>query len=247
MGVALAAVLSTTASAGGGAATAVSDVAPVAADWQVALSSGTLGIGLDVSKIISDRFAVRANVNGLKLNLNAFKSIDKEIKKITSKVKGLNASADIDFLSAGLLLDYHPFSNGLFASAGVYYNANKLKATLTGTTLKYEGTTYSNTAVESITSSLGYNTFSPYLGIGYSNITQSGFGFTVDVGIMYSGTPKVSTTIKPGPDYDTVKATIEKARDDADKQANDEIAKQIKKHPYAKLYPVIRAGFRYNF
>jgi len=229
--------------AGGGTAPVEADVAPVNdVNWQIALKAGTLGLGVDVVRPINDRFAVRFNVNGLSVH-----DYEVDYTEYTDvDISGATLLANVDLFTAGALLDWHPFRNGFLVSAGAYYNGNgaSLVADVKDK-VTYEGTEYTNDVINSITSEVTFdNQFAPYFGIGYSNITESGWGFSWDIGAMYHGTPKVATTINYGSGAtDADKADIEKSRIDADKTANDSIAD----YAIANFYPVIRVGIRYNF
>ena len=205
---------------------AESDTVPVSdAAWQVALKSGTLGIGVDIARAINDKFAVRLNANGFKYS--GYKR----------KIKGVDTTTDLTLMTVGGLLDYHPFDNsGFRVSAGAYYNGNKVTTTtgkITGS-VTINGNTYTGTAVERLDMSLAFNKIAPYAGIGYSNMSESGFGITWDLGIMYHGTPKFSVT--PVKASAAVKADVKKYESDI----NSKLAKY-------KLYPVAMVGFRYNF
>jgi hypothetical protein len=233
-------IASATLFAGGGAAPVESDIASVNTDWQIALKAGTLGLGVDIVRPFNDQFAARVNVNGLRIHDYKF-DVAKEVKM---DIKGVDMAANIDLLTAGALLDWHPFHNGFLLSAGGYYNGNKVSgvAKVNGT-VKYEGTDYDQNDIKQITSEVTFNNkFAPYAGIGYSNITESGWGLSWDIGVMYHGKPKVATTVDYA-DGAPRKAEIESKKIDADKKANDEIAK----HAIANFYPVVRVGFRYNF
>src|SRR5437867_13446194 len=86
------------------------------ADVGVMLKAGTLGAGVDVSKGISETLAVRLQANALNYNRDITKS-------------DVDYDADIKLKSAGLLLDWHPFSGTFRVSAGAYWNGNEVLAT----------------------------------------------------------------------------------------------------------------------
>ena len=230
----------------GGATTPVkAKVAPVADDnvWIVALKSGTLGLGVDLTRPLNDYFAVRLNANGLRvhgLNIDLKKYIDVDID-------GVDTLIDIDYLSLGGLLDWHPFKNSFLVSVGAYYSDNTISgiANATGKQIVFEGNQIKNNVVDTITSTLSANHFAPYAGIGYSNISKSGWGFTWDMGVMYQGTPKIKTTVKPMPAGVGTQdlRDVEQIASDTDKDAN----KKIADYAITKFYPVVRMGIQYSF
>jgi hypothetical protein len=219
------------------------DIAPVVdPTWGVALKAGTLGVGLDFTRPINDTFALRVNVNGLKIH-----DVNVDLKKyIDVDIDGVDTLANVDYLNAGLLLDWHPFQNPFLISAGAYYTDNSvsLVAKPKGKNIRFEGEDIDNNTVDTITSTLSANKYAPYLGIGYNKISESGWAFSWDLGVMYQGTPSVKTTVKymAGATAGD-KRTVEDSRKQADKEAN----KKIADYSVAKFYPVLRVGLSYNF
>jgi hypothetical protein len=109
-------------------------VSPAAwADVGVLLKAGTLGAGLDVSKGISEKLAVRLQANALNYNHDTTKS-------------DVDYKAELELRSAGVLLDWHPFSGVFRVSGGAYWNGNKATVTgqPTGGTYVINGVTYAS-------------------------------------------------------------------------------------------------------
>jgi hypothetical protein len=200
---------------------AESETLPVSdACWQIALKGGSLGVGVDLAHAINDQFTVRFNANGLKYS---------GYKKT---IEGIDTSTDLTLLTAGALLDYHPMTDsGFRVSAGAYYNGNKVTTSADVTkAITINGTVYA--AGTTLAGTLAFNKLAPYVGIGYSNMSESGWGLTWDLGVMYHGAPKYSAT-----------SSNPAAAADVNKYVNDINAKIAK----YKVYPVAMVGFRYNF
>ena len=198
-------------------------------DINVALKVSTLGNGLDISKSISEDFSLRFNINGLNYS-------DTQTDSDTEFEGTLN------LLTAGVLVDYYPFTTNFRLSTGLYYNGNNFTGTAkptAGTTIDIDGTTYSITDIGSLDSKITFNTISPYLGLGWGNDARDkGWGFTFDLGVLYHGQGKSDLTanvINPA-----IAAQIESDIVKEEASINDDLGK-------VKLYPVVSLGVNYTF
>jgi hypothetical protein len=209
---------------------------PIIADstnYNVALKGGTLGAGLDISHMISNSFAIRANINGLSYN-------------DTRDISDIDYDTDLNLLTVGLLGDYYPFENNFRLSAGVYYNDNHAEGTYTptaGSSFEFGGNTYTSSQIGKIDTSADYDdTVAPYIGIGWGNKSNSsGWGFTFDVGALYQGSTQVHTDPTINPNLPTAIKNQIKADIEIERQ---EIEDDIKDY---KWYPVIMIGINYSF
>ena len=202
-------------------------------DYNVALKVGTLGIGLDVSHMITENFGLRANING-------FSYSD------TQDVSDINYDADLKLFTAGLLADYYPFENNFRVSAGVYYNDNHADGVFKpsdGTTFELGDHEYDATEIGKVDAGAYYDdSIAPYIGFGWGNkSTSSGWGFTLDIGAMYQGSTKVyaDATINdsvPDDQKAEIKQDIETERNQIEEDVKD-----------YKWYPVIMIGVNYSF
>lgn len=198
-------------------------------DTMIALKAGTLGVGADLSKKISDNTAVRVNVNGLTY------SGDKTIE-------GIDYNADLTLFTAGVLADYYPSGSGFRISGGAYYNGNKLTGVARlapGETITIGDNTYNSSEIGKVDAAIDFDPIAPYLGIGYTSTeSESGWSFTLDAGVMYHGKANVS-----------IAATINDAtlanqiKDDVNKEIQ-QVKDKIEDYP---LYPVIMVGVTYRF
>ena len=205
-------------------------VSPAAwADVGVLLKAGTLGAGLDVSKGISENLAVRLQANAL--------SYDEDITE-----SDVNYNADLELKSAGLLLDWHPFSGAFRVSAGAYWNGNEASVTgrPTGVTYVIDGTTYTSAEIGSLDGKIDFSSVAPYLGIGFGSAPKAGRGMTVsfDLGVLYQGEPNVNLTVACG-------TTARCAQLQSDVAA-EMVTLQDELKDY-KFYPVVSFGIGYRF
>ena len=223
------------------ALTAGKNVAPTEApivpvphsEWSVDAKIGTLGIGVDISKMVSNNVAVRFNVNGLK------------VKDIKESIEGIDFSADVNLFSAGVVLDYYPIEDSSFrVSVGGYYDDNNVEATATSNgTITIDGKSYTNTVLASIDGKFTANKAVPYAGIGWGKATESGWSLSADIGVFYHGTPDVDITANMTANAETIDPGITN-------KVNASIAtykvKVLDEINY-KVYPVVMFSAKYTF
>jgi len=192
-----------------------------------AIKAGTLGIGLDISKMMNDKIAIRANINGLKYNRNEV-------------LDDISYDADLKLMTVGVLADYYPMDNNFRISGGVYYNGNQLDATaVPAQSVTIGNTTYTPAQIGRLDTSVDFNKVVPYIGIGWgSKEDRKGWGFSLDAGVLYQGTANVTakavTTI-PG-----LQTQLDQDVEIERKKIEDDMSDY-------KWYPVIMFGFNYTF
>jgi hypothetical protein len=203
-----------------------------ASDVAVGVKAGTLGPGVDLTFGLTKNFNLRLNGNYFGYSKGA-------------TVGDVRYDADLTLATGGVLADWYPFSNGLRLSGGVYYNGNKLEGTGKASSVngvksvKLNGTTYaaSDLGSLSIDGDLG-NPVAPYVGIGWGNpLDKEGrWTFTVDVGVLFTGSPDVTASVN-GP---------LKNNSDVKSDLNAEVKKVNDKVDYP-VYPVVALGVSYKF
>ncbi len=204
---------------------------------------GTLGLGAELSIPLNNYFSVRASVNGLGYS-----------KDDTYEDDGdeIAYDASVDLLTVGLLVDYYPMQSSQFRlTAGAYYNGNGVDAIMEPTNGIYDidGTPYNAADIGSMTADTEFDTVAPYIGIGWGNKgTESGWGFSIDVGAMYHGEAALNADVtrgagipadNGGPNdilFDQIQTDVEDERKDAEDDMSD--------YPW---YPVIMVGVTYTF
>ena len=106
-------------------------------------------------------------------------------------------NVDLKLKSISLLIDFHPIlTRGLRLSGGLILNSNGLDMVsdqISGT-INVGGTTYDVGDVGSLNGSVDFESTAPYIGIGWGNAASSRFGFVLDLGIAFQGSPEVDLT-----------------------------------------------------
>lgn len=209
---------------------AVSTVA--CADVGVLLKAGTLGAGVDVSKGISESLGLRLQANALNYNRDITES-------------DVDYDADIKLKSAGLLLDWHPFSGTFRVSAGAYWNGNEATATgrPSGGTYTINGVTYNSSDIGSLDGKIDFKSVAPYLGIGFGSAPKAGRGmtFSFDLGVLYQREPNVALTAVCGAGLSGAQCTQLQSDVAAEQASLQEDLKDL------KFYPVASFGIGYRF
>jgi len=203
--------------------------------WNSALMFGTLGVGVDVSYKYRKDLAFRASFNGLNYT-------DRN-----RKYKSLNFNSTFTFFNAGLLLDNYFFDSNFRFTFGGFYNDSIYQTRATA--IKYQemkllGQKLSTKDFKNINASVTFNKFNPYIGLGWGNKPTKGYGFSLDLGLMYSK-PKVK--FKPVYSDDIINTKKEETYN-RDFELMDKTAeKLISKHFIYNFQPVIRFGINYSY
>jgi hypothetical protein len=123
---------------------------------------------------------------------------------------------------------------------GAYYNQNEafVVGKPTGGTFEINGVTYLASDVGSLTGTLTFERFAPYVGIGFSNAGKKGWKFALDLGALYQNSPLVNLDV-----VCANPATCTALQGDV--QA-EEAELQADVNDY-KWYPVISIGIGYSF
>jgi hypothetical protein len=150
------------------------------ADGSIGVRAGTLGLGVEVSYPISQRLGVRVNADSYKYS-----------RKYTQDDIDYDGKATLK--TGSILLDLFPLANNFRLSVGAVYNGNKLL--LHGTpssngTIIINGNPYTAT----IDGEVDFKKYVPYAGIGYGRPIRSGLSLTLDLGVMFQGTPTATLT-----------------------------------------------------
>ncbi len=180
---------------------------------------GTLGIGVEYAVGISDDMQWRFGING---GSHEFSTND----------GGVDYNLKYKLRSADVLFDWHPFQGIFYTSIGVLYNRNQLDASAkSSSSVQVGNTTYP--AGTNLTGKATFNTFSPYLGVGWGRPPSArGLIWMVDVGVVYQGAPKVKLQSNSGV-----------SQSDLDREAVD-LQNAINRYKY---YPHVGGSFGFRF
>jgi hypothetical protein len=223
-GVALAAVVAAMAgmAAGGDTAAAKADSG---SGVGVTVKVGTLGMGGDVTLGLNRYLGLRAEVNGFQWETTR----DQDEGRIY---------ADFEWLTAGLLLDVHPFGGGFRLSGGGLLNKNRLhiRADLTKA-VDLNGEEY---WLDDLQGEATFNDVAPYVGIGYGNAAgkDDRWQFACDFGVLFQGSPKIGATAT---------ASDPALQEQVDEGLAYEVAQIQDDANRYKYYPVIALGLSFRF
>jgi hypothetical protein len=193
---------------------------------------GTLGLGIEYSRLINEHFAARAGINGFSYDL-------------TLEESGVEYDADVKLKNASAIADYFPWKSGFHISGGILFNGNEASLTgqLSDGTFEFNGVTYNDAAVGSVTGDVDFNNIAPYLGFGWKRFptANSRLSFNVDIGVMYQGEPETSLHVVCGGALSATQCAQLQSDVAAEKeQLDDEISD-------FKWYPVISMTIGYQF
>jgi hypothetical protein len=197
-----------------------------AAAQSVGVVAGTTGIGAEVGIKVTPFIGARITSGYFELS----RSID---------VDDIDYDGDARLLSFGILGDVHPFAGGFRLTAGAMLNRNKVDVTATpGANVSIGGTTYTPAQIGRLDGKVDFRDIAPYAGIGYTlGVVATGLQFTLDLGVMFQGSPRVDLTasgpITQAPGF---AQNLERER----QELEDEI-------DWVKYYPVVKVGVAYRF
>lgn len=194
----------------------------------VSVEGGTLGLGASVWYSINDAVSVNGGYNWFDY------TYDLETSDVDFRGK-------LKLSNIPLMLNWHPMKGAFRLVGGVVFAANKIDVTArpeTNSTYDINGTTYTAAQVGTLTGTGELaKGVAPYAGLGWlTRRDKKGFGFFADVGVMFSGSPKVALSAS-GPIRNDARFQANLAREQ--ENVNDEVK-------LAKVYPVIRFGLTYR-
>jgi hypothetical protein len=150
----------------------------------VYINGGTTGFGLGLA----------TGTNGVTGRL----SFDTWKRTFTQSDSNGSYNIDLKLQNVAALADWYPFGGSFRTTLGLVANGNK--ATLTPTAVNgqytFYGQPYNASDVGSFSGEMKFNSTAPYLGIGWGNpvATAKTWGLMTDVGVLFQGSPKITST-----------------------------------------------------
>lgn len=193
-----------------------------ALDTAVTAKLGTLGLGVEGTFGLTEHFNAGLGLN--RYDYDRSETID-----------DIEYDLDLEWQSISLLADWHPFGNAFRFTAGLMNNGNEVSGSSASSGLTVGDTFYPGIGLDA---KLDFDSTAPYLGVGWGNALSAdrGWGFNVDVGIMYQGSGNVTLTPTG------VNASLVDPNDIALEEERFE--DDIKDYKY---YPVFSFGVSYKF
>jgi hypothetical protein len=197
------------------------------ADLSFAVRFGTLGIGGEISKLLTPHVGIRASGNYFSYN-----------KSFDNSNNTYNASLKFEAFTG--LIDLFPGSRGAFHfTAGVMTRPISVTGdgTPTSGTFNINNHSYTQAQVGTLTETAQWGSALPYVGLGFGTPAAShpGLGFLFDLGVAI-GKPTVSLT-----------ATGAGSNAQLQNDLNAQIVKQQNDASKIPVYPVLSLGLAYRF
>jgi hypothetical protein len=204
--------------------------------WAVgvhAQASTTGFIGVDAGYKFSPNLHARLGLNTVGFNYNY-------------SSQGIDYNASLKPTNVHLLGDYFPFGGGLRLTGGFVIQNNTFSGSAKSNSsnqININGTNYDASQIGTLeTNGKFSSSVAPYLGIGFGTPISSGFGFNIDAGVMFAGSPTVSLAAN------NVSASVPAS---VQNQLRSDLAAQEQKTNADirsfNLYPVLSIGFSYAF
>ena len=193
----------------------------------IGLRYSTLGGGVVIGKSLGKNFSVR-------VGLNSFS------EGATEEIDGIQYDADLDLSSTSLMFDWYPFGGSFHFTAGYVNSDNELigQATPTGSVNIGGEIVVPVTAGDLVLDGNIQIGSGPFVGLGFGNVPEKGFGLVLEAGVIRSGAPDISLEVSGD-------AMLIAAIDQADIDA--EIAAMQGDLEEFDIFPVIAVGFSYGF
>jgi hypothetical protein len=155
-------------------------------DFGLSLRAGTLGGGIEISKLLTSHLGLRVGGNYFSLTKNSLNQSD------------VTYDAKLKLQSFDGLLDLYPGARGSFhLTGGVISSPLKVDGTgtPTGGNFRFNGNSYTAAQVGTLTGEAKYSGALPYVGLGVGTAASKhgGVGFVFDLGAAI-GKPKISLT-----------------------------------------------------
>jgi hypothetical protein len=198
-------------------------------DVGLGLKVGTTGPGLDLTFGLSEKLNLRTGVS--------YYNISGKLEKADARIE----DSELNLLNIPLLIDWHPFGGGFRLSLGAFYTDNYVSAKAKDQRVTINNIEYE---VKNLSGKISLkNNFAPYFGIGIGNaINKSNrrLHFSLDIGVMYSGSPDISLTATASNPDPGVQTRLNQDIEEQKKKFKDEADNY-------KFYPVITFGISYAF
>ena len=152
-----------------------------AGDNAIGIKAGALGLGVEYTRNLSDRWAIRGGINGSQLSFDGDES-------------GIHYQFDFVWDSLAVGVDLHPFKSPFRLSAGILRNNNGLNGNSRPTSNVTIGdTSYTPAQVGVLTTAVDFKQTAPFLGLGWDwSRKKRHFGMSFDIGVLDQGSPRVT-------------------------------------------------------
>lgn len=152
-----------------------------AGDNAIGIKAGALGFGVEYTRNLSDRWAVRGGINTSQVGFDGEES-------------GIDYQFDFVWDSVAVGVDLHPLKSPFRVSAGLLHNNNGLNGeSRPSSNVTIGNNTYTPAQVGVLTTTVGFKQTAPFLGLGWDwSRKRRHFGMSLDVGVLDQGSPRVA-------------------------------------------------------
>ncbi len=192
----------------------------------IAIHVGTLGVGADIATSFGSRIGFRSGFNFFPTDIDA-------------TVSGVPYQIDFASPTFTVMLDLYVLGPLRVSGGAIYTTDDIVLAGEITDSVPINATIYSPAQVGTLTGIILTNELSPYAGIGLGNAGRSRFGFFLDLGVAFHGTPGFTLTAVGGSAN-----TLSQFQSDL---AAEEQSIQTDLSRYFKVYPVATMGFSIGF
>jgi hypothetical protein len=208
---------------------------PTTSGWGVTPEISTLGVGATITKSITPNLNAKLGVRGLGTSANISES-------------GIDYDAKLNLFSVSTLVDYHPWKNsGFRLTGGLVFQDNNIEGNGKSNSdqkIQIGDQEYTSDQLGSVKAKVSFpNSVAPYLGIGWGNAVKPGnrWSFSANLGVMFTGSPKVNLTPQFGAAatpqiQDQIQSDVERER--------QQLENDLK---WLNIYPVLSLGISYQF
>lgn len=199
-------------------------------NFALGVGVGTTGLSLNGTFQLSDHF----NIRGIYANYD-FSENDTE--------SGIAYQFDIELDTFSLLLDWHPSADSGFriSLGGVNNGTNfSAKTTQTSGNITVGNSSFAASDIGTINAKVDYDTFAPYIGIGWGNAVRQdqSLSFALDIGVIGMSDANINLTSSG------TNATIQSALDTQLEIEKRELESSLDGFD---LYPVVNLSLAYRF
>ncbi len=195
--------------------------------FYVGAKVSTLGVGVDFSRSLANRFAFRVGYSGFSTDFSETEA-------------GIDYDIDLDLASIAVSGDWHPWGNGFFLSGGALFNNNEANALGNGdgADITIGNETFDAGLVGDLTARVEFDDVAPMVALGWNGaFAKRRIGVVISAGVVFQGEPVV-TLQADGVLADEPLFQQELAREQA------ELQEDVSDYT---LYPVASFGLNYRF
>lgn len=200
-------------------------------DYSIGVKTGTLGIGIELTKPIRDSLDFRIGINHIEAKVSNF------------KLGSIEYNVDSDANSINAILDWHlPRNKKFYLSGGFLFGKDHIKPTPTPDFV-YNGIKIGQALNRyKVDLKVDYKDIAPYFSIGYSNRTskKKGWHYNADLGFAFLGKPKTDFNIIDKTTGETPASIPQALLDSELKKINDKLRDY-------KVWPILSVTWSYQF